>query len=497
MYRLSKSIFLWAMIFVLTAGSVAFAAPRTDINLTIPSEMTSLDPYYTTAIADLQLLAQIYESLYFLEDDASMTPRLAESYTLASDGMTYTFKLREAKFHNGAPLTAEDAAFSFERAMKMPAMATRMASVDSVRAIDDRTFEVKTKDVMTAALSYIAGVEILNKKELEAAGDKFGKAVVDCGTGPYKVVEYDPSSRVRFIAFDDYHRGAPSIKNITYRIMTDTSSALIAFESGELDVVQVPLSNWANVEASKKYQTQLGPENHISYLAFNIAQEPFNNKKLRQALAYAVDKEAIVVAAYEDLAEIAHFMVNPKYVQDAPSDGIKYNYDPEKAKTLLTEAGYPKGLDVGNLLVIGSGYWPRIAQVLQQNFADIGVTCAVQPMDTSAVIADMRKGAYGFGLNGLTCDRDFSFFSRSIHSRSAEVAAVKFRDPHIDELMDRGAVELDHAKRQVIYREVNDYVQELCGFIPIFYRTRPFAWSSGLNAKIGMGYYYVYDFSWK
>jgi peptide/nickel transport system substrate-binding protein len=432
-----------------------------------------------------------------MEDDTSLSPRLAESYTLADDGMTYTFKLRDAKFHNGENLTADDVVFSFERAKNAPAMANRMMSVESVRAVDAKTVEIKTKEIMTAALNYIVDIEILNRKALETAGDRFGTVPVDCGTGPYKVVQYDPSSRVEFVAFDDYYRGAPSIKTLTYRIMSDTSSVLIAFESGELDMVQIPLSNWAGIVESKRYTTKLGKENHISYMPINIDQKPFDNKKLRQALAYAMDKESIIVAAYEGLAEVADFMMNPEYLVDAPRDGIKYPYDPEKAKALLAEAGYPEGVDLGEMLIIGSGYWPKIAQVLQQNYADIGVTCAIQPMDTSAVIQNMRKGTYGFGLMGLTCDRDYSFFARSGHSRSVEVAAVKYRDEKIDELFDKGAVELDHTKRQAIYRKLNDYLSDICGMIPIIYRTRPCAWSKDLNADIGLRYYYVFDFNWK
>ncbi|MDL2263444.1 ABC transporter substrate-binding protein [Synergistaceae bacterium OttesenSCG-928-I11] len=499
MYRKKAFVALTMAVFLLlSAGFAACAATnKTHINLTIPSEMTSLDPYYTTAIADLQLLAQMYESMFFMEDDTSLSPRLAESYTLADDGMTYTFKLRDAKFHNGEKLTADDVVFSFERAKKAPAMANRMMPVDTVRAIDDKTVEIKTKEIMTAALNYIVGIDILNRKAVEAAGDKFGTTPVDCGTGPYKVVKYDPSSRVEFVAFDDYYRGAPSIKTITYRIMTDTSSALIAFESGELDMVQIPLSNWGGIVDSKKYTTKLGKENHISYMAINIDRKPFDNKKLRQALAYAMDKEAVVIASYEGLAEIADFMMNPEYLVDAPNDGIKYTYDPEKAKALLAEAGYPDGVDLGEMLIIGSSYWPKIAQVLQQNYADIGVTCTIQPMDTSAVIQNMRKGTYGFGLMGLTCDRDYSFFARSAHSRSVEIAAVKYRDKKIDELFDRGAVELDHTKRQAIYRELNDYLSDICGMIPILFRTKPFAWSKDLNADMGLGFYYVFDFNWK
>lgn len=479
------------------SGSAAKAV-RDNINLTLAGEVTSLDPFYTTALIDFQLCAQIYEGLFFLEDDLTLSPRLAESYIIEPDGKTYTFKLRKGvTFHNGEPLTPEDVKFSIERAMAAPAKKSNLAFISSVDVVDANTIQVKTKQVMAAARNFIISIEILNKKAVEAAGDKFGTMPVDCGTGPYHVVSYEPSSKVELEAYPNYYRGAAPIKHVTYRIMRDTSTALVAFESGEIDLVQVPLSNWATIQDSGKYETAISKTTHISYLAINHRKPPFDNQKLRQAIAYAMDKQSMVVGAYEGLATVADYMMNPAFVNAAPKKGKVYSYDPEKAKALLKEAGYPNGIDVGVMLVIGSNYWPKLAQIIQQNLADVGITCSLQPMETSAVIQNQQKGNYGFGLMGLTPDRDYSYFARSCHSKSIAIAAVKFNDPYIDKMFDEGAVELDPAKRQDIYDAVNGYMQELCCLVPIFYKSYPYAWNKNLNAKINLNYYYLYNFSWK
>jgi ABC-type transport system substrate-binding protein len=503
MGRKRKAIFPLVLIAALcligcSQGKGRVPGKRDNINLTLAGEVTSLDPFYTTALIDYQLAAQTYEGLYFIDDDLSLSPRLAESYTLAPDGKTYTFTLRKGvTFHNGEPLTPADVKFSLERAIAAPAKMSNLAFIDSVSIVGDDTVQVKTKQIMAAALNFIVSVEIMNKKAVEEAGATFGTKPVDCGTGPYRVTSYEPSSKVELEAYPKYYRAAAPIKHVTYRIMRDTSTALVAFESGEIDFVQVPLSNLNAIQGSGKYETALSGTTHISYLAINHRKAPFDNKKLRQAIAYAMDKKSMVVGAYEGYATVADYMMNPAYVNAAPKKGKIYSYDAEKAKALLAEAGYPHGLDVGVMLTIGSGYWPKLAQIIQQNLADIGITCSIQPMDTSAVIKNQQKGNYGFGLMGLTPDRDYSYFSRSCHSRSMAIAAVKFNDPYIDKMFDKGAVELDPVRRQAIYDDVNDYMQELCCLVPIFYKSYPYAWNKNLNAKINLNYYYVYNFSWK
>lgn len=129
---------------------------RTDIKLCVPSEITSMDPHATTAVADIQVYRQVYETLFFLNSKMELEPRVAERYELADDGMTYTFYLRQgAKFHNGDEVKASDVVFSFERAKTIPAMANYTAPIDTVTAVNDYTVQVKTVDVLAAALSQI------------------------------------------------------------------------------------------------------------------------------------------------------------------------------------------------------------------------------------------------------------------------------------------------------------------------------------------------------
>lgn len=473
------------------------ALSRTDIKLNCNSEVTSLDPYATTAATDTQLIRQMYEGLMFLNDDLELEPRIAESYEISKDGLVFTFKLKNGiKFHNGDELKASDVVFSLNRAKKSAAMANRTASVDTVTALDEYTVAVKTVDVMAAALNNIAEVEILSEKIVTEQGDNFGQTNVDAGTGPYYLTSYDRSTKITMAAYDDYYRGAAKIKNVEYRVMTDSSATLIAFESGELDLITVPLSNWSEVSNTSNYQTTIVDTTHLSYIALNINKEPFDNINLRKAIAYAIDKDAVITAAYEGLAAKADFILNPAYVEGAPAEGVCYNYDPEKAKEYLTKAGYPDGIDIGELLVYGSSYWGKFCEVIQQNLSDVGIKCELQPMDTSAVIQNMKKGDYGIGNGGMTCDRDAGYLARFCHSRNAPNSAVKFNDNYIDETLDKSDREMDPEKRITIIKEVNDYVMETASLLPIFYKTTPYAWAKNLEGSFNLNYYYIYNFNW-
>lgn len=470
---------------------------RTDIKLCVPSEITSMDPQATTASADLQLCRQVYETLFFLNGNMKYEPRVAEKYELADDGMTYTFFLRRGiKFHNGDELKASDVVFSLERARTIPAMANYSAPIDTVTAIDDYTVQVKTVDVLAAALAQLNEIFILSEKIVTDQGDNFGQSDVDAGCGPYMLASYDRSTKITMKAFDDYYRGVPDIKDVTYTVMTDSSASLIAFESGDLDLVTVPISSWNMISENSAYQTALTPTTHISYIALNLSKAPFDNVNLRKAIAYAIDKDACIIAAYEGLADKADFLLNPAAIDLAPTEGVHYDYDPNMAKEYLAKAGYPEGVDVGEMLVYGSGYWPKFAEIIQQNLSDVGITVKLHTMDTSAVIQDMKAGNYTMGTGGMTCDPQVGFLARFCHSRVIQSSAVKFGDPWIDAKLDESDRELDVAKRAALIREVNDYVMESAALLPVFYKTTPYAYASALTGSFDLNFYYIYNFSW-
>jgi len=448
----------------------------------------------------VQCHGQIYESFFYLDNHAKPYPRLAESYDVSEDGLTYTFHLRKgAKFHNGDEVKASDAVFSIKRAMGMANMSAYVAAVEDVKALDDYTVQITLNQVYVPFLINITQVRIISERVVTEAGDKFGLEFFECGTGPYKIVSYNPDTEIVFEAFNDYYLGEAAIKKIKYSVIGDTSTQLIAFQKGDLDFLAIPTANWAEIEGSGKYTTYLNPSTSVCYIGLNnyIETSPLYNKKVRKAVQYAIDRDAINAAAYDGLGTPAYFMCNPEYMYAAPDDAFVYTYDPEKAKALLAEAGYPNGIDLGTLLCPNTAFFPKVAQVLQSLLKDVGMEIKIETMEGASASARARTGEFDIYTNRNNFVMDYDSFSRNCHSRSLAAQVIKYNSKELDDLFDAGAAELDPDKRKEIYKETENWIKEEAAHVPVFYINTPYAWDKNLDAKVDLNYYYVYQWKWK
>lgn len=482
------------------------ASGKDVLNLATNMVISTIHPWDGASLVNNQIRFQLYDSFYFYNDlTQEFEPRLAETYDVSGDGLVYTFHLREdATFHNGDPVLASDAVYSVKRAMEHPSMASFTAAISDAEAVDEHTVAITLKNPSSPFMSNLVNVMICSEKACEEAGDSLGSTAVMCGSGPYYVKDYNPDVMLVLEAYEGYYRGEASIKTVNYKPIIDSSTGLIAFENGELDMYNVPASNWEEITSSGKYTTQAVAENHITYLAINYTGV-LADKNLRLAIAHALDKETMAVASYGGLAEIAHGMLNPTYVFGAPSDPIEYEYDLEKAKEYLEKAGYPDGVDIGTVLCIGGGYHEKNCIVLQDCLAQIGITVAIEPMEQAAAIAQAATGDFDLWTCGYACQSDYDFWRAITHTESNENGFVKFKDApaelglnsdKIDALYDQASVELDPEVRKDLYKQLDDALMETVTYLPIFHRCATFAWNPDLNTVLHSNYYYVYDFSW-
>lgn len=476
------------------------SSPRTDVNIS-GGIVSTLDPHKTTLGTDVQCHAQIYESFFYLDNHAKPYPRLAESYEVSDDGLVYTFNMRKgAKFHNGDEVKASDAVFSIKRAMEITNMAAYVAPIKEVKAIDDYTVQIDLNTVYVPFLINIVQVRIISERAVLEAGEGFGlNEYNNCGSGPYIITAYKPETEIVFEAFKDYYQGEAAIKIIKYNTITDSSTQLIAFQSGELDFLSIPTANWAEIEGTGKYTTLLNPSTSVCYIGLNCYTEssPLYNKKVRQAVQYAIDRDALNNAAYDGIGTPAFYMCNPEFIYATPTDAIVYNYDTKKSKELLAEAGYPNGIDLGTLLCPNSMYYPKVAQVLQALLADVGMTIKIETMESASASARGRTGEFDIYINRNNFVMDYDSFSRNCHSRSLKTQIIKYNSKELDALFDRGAAELDPAKRLEIYKETENWIKDTAAHISTFYSNTPYAWNKNLDAKVDLNYYYVYEWSWK
>lgn len=489
-----------------TTADNSAAATRDSVTCATNMVISQISPWDKSSLQNNYVRVQIYESFYYYNNKtAQYEPRVASDYEISEDGRTYTFHLRQdAKFQNGDPVLASDAVWSIEQAMKEPSMKSYTSAIESYQAVDDHTVSITTKDINAPFMMNLTWVFIVSEKACKEAGEELGHSAVLCGTGPYYVAEYNPDVSVVLKAFPDYYRGEAAIKTVTFKPIVDSSTGLIAFENGELDFFSVPTSDWKEISESGKYNTELVAANHIAYFGVNYTGV-LENPLVREAIAHCIDKQALIAGAYDGLDAEASCMVNNSYVLGAPKECVTYDYNIAKAKDLLTQAGYPNGLDVGSILCPAGGYFEKMSLILQSSLKEAGMTCTVNGMEQAAALAQMSKGDFTLLCCGYTGEYDYDFWKIMTHSSGIETSYIKYKNapeaagiPYqkIDDLYDQGAKNLDLSKRQAIYKELDDLLMGTCTYLPVFYKQVPYAWNKDLNAVTNSNVYIIYDWSW-
>ena len=490
-----------ALVLALSVSSAVIAADRDSVNLALVGVVSSLDPNTTALTVDLEVFHQIYEPLMYVDDYSEPHARVATDYTVSDDGLVYTFTIRDdGYFHNGDPITADDVVFSYEKAMESGVLAPYVNAIVKVEKVDDNHVAITLTQPYTPFINNSANVFIYSKRAYEEAGDTFGSTVTGAGTGPYKVVSYDGNTRVELEAFDKYYRGEAPIKKVVFTVMSDNSSKLIAFETGELDFCAVPTANWEEISHNDKFTSYLNPTSHISYFLLNPSSGLLTNKDLRYAINYAIDRDMINLLAYEGLADPAYHMMRPDYIFGASEDTFHFEYDPDLAKEYLAKAGYPDGVNIGEMQYTTANYFPKIAQAVQAMLADVGIQVDIVGGQTSDLVVGWRAGQFNIMMSGFNASLDYDYYTRYT-SPAVSTAFLKYDNTDIDgdyilEMFNKGAAELDPEARKAIYEELENYIAGEACYVPVFYKTNPYAWNKDLNVKLDLNWYYVYEWSW-
>jgi len=460
-------------------------------------QITTADPHKNTGIlAANQILWQTFEPLVRVLADRELM-LVAESYEVSEDGLVYTFNIRKnAKFHNGDPVTADDVIWSVNRAIDTPYFASKVASMKAISKVDDQTVKLELSYANPYFMNGFSEVCIVSKRAVEEAGEDYGTKAVDSGTGPYRQTFFKGDTRVDLEAFPDYYLGEAPIKKATFTLIIDASTLYVAFQNGELNFTTIPESNWAEMVATGKYDHGLMETVHTTYLLINNSRPPFDNQLVRQALNYAINREEIVLLAYENLADVAYLQSNVANVFGASLDGIeKYEYNPEKAKELLKQAGYEKGFDM-TLTSANIYFFEKIANAVQAQLKEVGIKVTIEILEASAARAKYPAGEFDLGVMGLNVDKTVDFLYVYYDPVNGN-KYMQVTDTKPMELLEAARHELDPNKRLEIYKEFNQYTNDQAFTVPLFHRFLPFAWDKDLNIKLGSDYFYIYDFSWK
>jgi len=463
------------VVIALTAGaahSVA-APPKGDVVYAL--HVTLAPSWFDPAEAPAQITP--YVILYTLHDGlvrplpgARMGSALAESWSESPDGLTYEFKLRLGlKFHNGEPCTAEDVRFSFAR-YKGPGAKEFQAKVKSVEVVDERTvrFHLHTPwpDFMTfyGSSATAAGL-IVPKKYLEQVGDDgFKKHPI--GLGPFKFVSHTPGVELVLEAFEDYWRKVPNIKRLIVKDVPEDTTRLAMLKRGEADFAAAMQGSVAE-EVQRDPKLTLVDTRHASMFWLEFPDQwdpksPWADKRLRLAVNYALDRQAINDAACLGFCPPAGVIV-PR-VMDYALQAEPIPYDPKKAKQLLAEAGHPNGFDAGELTPIAG--FPTVAEAVVNYLNAIGIRVRLRNMERAAFLTAWRekklRGLFmtAVGASGNAATRAEAFmYSKGSYAYGGY--------PDLDELFEQQAVERDRTKREALLHRIQQLTIERVMFAPI------------------------------
>ena len=288
------------------------------------------------------------------------------------------------------------------------------------------------------------------------------------------------------------------------RYIGDKSTAAVQLETGDIDVMRMDPSQLVNIEGSDKFTVETVQTLKTAILAINTTVAPLDNKLVRQAMSYAVDKNSIIMVAYEGYAAPARLQASDANCFGVDfSDAEDFSYNPEKARQLLSEAGYPNGLNFADfgiqMDILGGTYMEKAAQVMQQNFMDVGIK--IELRNTSTPDEDAESGNFALMTQTLSYRADFSY--NVCHYGSIGIGGNNFcqmRDPWVDEMFAKAESEQDPEARKAIYRELITYLVDYCPSIPLFHHELVYVWNSQLNAMVhdsSVHPYYCYEWSWK
>ena len=461
---------------VLTGAAPALAQEKA-LRVRIGADMTGLDPAKLFNIENQTISNHIYNGLvrYEYEKSGGIVPDLAEKWDLSADGKTYTFYLRKGvKWHKGyGELSADDVKFSYDRVLD-PATASRYKGefklVETIEAVDPHTVRIRLKSKYPGFLNKVAGYNqgfVVSRKAMEKLGDQY--ATNPIGTGPFVFDSWSPKNQVILVVNKDYFQGAPKLDRIVFRLIQEETTAEIALQRGEIDVFYAlqsaeVIGRLAKVQGITVHRRTA---NHTINMVLNATYEPLGKPQVRRAIAHAVNLKAMREVFFNGLKGQPNWVLTSSFEESA-KELTEWPYDPEKAKALLREAGYPNGFKLTVTSLTLQPY-DKIAVLLADDLRKAGIDSSVQILERAAYLAARGAGTPHVVITAVTgpADPDQPLWNL-LHSSSFPPGLNTARYKGIDELLEAAQLELDRGKRLALYRQIQQKLREDVPVVPLY-----------------------------
>jgi peptide/nickel transport system substrate-binding protein len=450
-------ILLLCLAMASVAGVAAFSAPAEKVlTIGVDQEAIGLDPNIVTAFSSHRRIDLLYNKLVRIDDNMSIVPDLAESWE-NPDNVTYIFHLRKGvKFHNGRELKAEDVQYSLSRILDEKTASpgrSYISTVKTIDVVDPYTVKLVLASPLPSLLDGLASnnLAIVAKEAVEANGNL---QKVEAGTGPFMLKEWLPDNSMTLVKNPNYfEKGYPLVDKVIFRVIPEQASLLAGVRSGELDMATI--SDGATIRQAakdKKVVVMRKPGLNMRIFSFNTSRKPFDDWRVRQAFAYALNRDEIIAAAeFGSAQKTGPLPVAVAAWATPPAKLPAASPDIAKAKKLLAEAGYPSGF---NFKIVCSTTYEgglAVAQVAQEQLKKIGVTADLEVVEWGVYIDRWVKRDFDtmIELRGGSAEPD-RFLYRTFHSTGG-VNNFLFKDAEVDKLLEQGRSLTKQADRKAIY----------------------------------------------
>lgn len=474
-----------------SAGASTAIKEGGTLNIALSSDAPKLDPSLSSSVYDRYVFQSLFDKLFDIDKDGKVVPVLVKEYTVSDDGKVYTFKLREGvKFQDGTDFNAEAVKFNFARNMEAASPRKgELGAVKAVTVVDPLTVKIELSQAFAPFLSVLtdrAGM-MVSPDAVKKLGQEFANQPV--GTGPFMFKERIKGTTITLVKNPNYwQKGLPHLDQVVYKIITDSNVAAMNMKSGQVDMTdwRFPTKEITNFTKDPNFTIINEPAQGYVGFYVNVNKPPFDNKYIRQALDTLIDRDAIIKIVKNDAATPAH--------QPFPPANFAYNKadvapkpDVAKAKELLAKGGKPDGFS----FTFKTGTSPdnqRIGEMLQTMFKQAGIDMTIEKLEFGTMLDQAKKGnfeAVALGWSGRP-DPDQNIYDDVVTNAPLNYAG--YSNPQVDKLMNDARLELDPAKRTVIYNNAMKIVNDELPYIYFYFENNVI----GLNKNI-KGFQYISD----
>jgi len=487
---------------------LAGSASAAGLTIAVSADITSLDPHYVASQPNVNIGWHVFDALTHVDERARQIPGLAVSWR-AVDATTWEFKLRKGvRFHDGSELTAEDVLFSLARPLSIAGSPGGFASyvrpIVASEIADPYTIRLKTAAPYGALPQDLNSIHIVSKKAAAGAGSEdFNNGRAMIGTGPFRFVRFARGDRVELARNDAYWGAKPAWDKVTFRILPTDPARTAALLAGDVDVIEhIPSADLGRLRTNPNFrlaqtvswrtiffhldQDRAQPPLVTDKNGKPLASNPFMDLRVRRAISKAINRQALAERVLEGLALPTANVVSPPVFGHNPELKPE-TFDPDGAKKLLAEAGYPNGFAL-TVAAPNNRYIndEQVAQAVAQMLARVGIATRVEALPVNVYLTKMRNRDYSFAMLGwgsFSADLALRALAATVNPDKGYGAWnwSRYSNPRLDKLVEQALASVDEKKREALAREASALASSDLALIPLYHQVVTWAMKKNID----------------